>query len=86
MKQEYLIYRPFNTVRLMVFIELLVFSLVSLPSELLCAKYRGCFGVGSSEVSFSNMLTTDDIRGLLFGLSCTHKSAMWINRRTSVGE
>lgn len=79
-------YRPSNTVRLMLFIELLVFSSVSFASEFLCAKYTGCFGVESVVVSFSNIKTTDDMSGLLFGLSCTHKSPIWIHRRTSVGE
>jgi hypothetical protein len=64
---------------LMLFIELLVFSPVSWASEYLREKNTGCFGTESVVVSFSNMNTTDDMSGLLFGLSCTHKSPIWIH-------
>jgi len=36
--------------------------------------YAGCFGVGSVRVSLSSMVTTFDVVGRSFGLSCTHKS------------
>jgi hypothetical protein len=80
------IYRPSNTVTLMLFIELLLFSPDPWASEYLCEKYTGCFGTESGVNSFSNMNTTDDMRGLLFGLSCTHNSPMWMQRKTSVGK
>ena len=80
------IYRPFNTVTLMSFTELPVFSPVPWASGYRCEKYKGCFGTESGVNSFSNMNTTDDMSGLLFGLSCTHNSPMWMHRKASVGE
>jgi len=71
---------------LMLFVELLVFSPVSWASEYLCEKNTGCFGTESAVVSFSNMNTTDDMSGLLFGLSCTHKSPIWIHLKASFGK
>jgi len=75
------IYRPFNTVTLMSFTELPVFSPVPWASGYRCEKYKGCFGTESGVNSFSNMNTTDDMSGLLFGLSCTHNSPMWMHRK-----
>lgn len=71
-------YRPSN--------KLMLFSPVCLPSKALCAKYTGCIGAESVVVSFSNMDTTEDMSGLLFGLSCTHNRPIWIHSKTSVGE
>jgi len=51
-----------------------MFLLVSSVSTFLGAKYTGSFGAGSNVVSFSNINTTDDMSGLEFGLSWTHKS------------
>ena len=58
----------------MSFKELPVFSPVPGASRYRCEKYKGCFGIESGVNLFSNMNTTDDMSGLLFGLSCTHKS------------
>ena len=75
------IHRPSNTDTLASFMELFVFSPVPWASKYHWEKYMGCFGTERNVVSFSNMNTTDDISGLLFGLSCTHKSPMWIHRK-----
>ena len=80
-------YRPSNTEILTSFMELFAFSPVPWASKYHLEKYMGCFGTEHNVVvSFSNMDTTDDISGLLFGLSCTHKSPMWIHRKASTGE
>jgi hypothetical protein len=66
----------------MLFTELLVFS-PWLPHN---EKYKGCLGTESGVVSFSSMVTTDDMSGLQFGLSCTHSSPIWIHRKALLQE
>ena len=80
------IHRPSNTDTLASFMELFVFSPVPWASKYHWEKYMGCFGTERNVVSFSNMNTTDDISGLLFGLSCTHKSPMWMHLKASFGK
>lgn len=79
-------YRPSSTETLVLFMELFVFSPVAWASKYHCEKHRGCFGIESNVVSFSSMNTTVDISGLLFGLSCTHKSPMCMHLRASLAE
>jgi hypothetical protein len=66
----------------MLFTELLVFS-PWLPHN---EKYTGCLGTESGVVSFSSMVTTDDMSGLLFGLSCTHSSPIWMHCKALLQE
>jgi hypothetical protein len=51
-----------------------MFLLVSSVPLFLGAKYTGSFGARSNATSFSNINTTDEMTGLAFRLSWTHKS------------
>jgi hypothetical protein len=70
----------------MPFTELLVLFSSPVPPSPRYEKYIGCIGTASGVLSFSSMVTTDDMSGLLFGLSCTHSSPIWIQRKASLQE
>lgn len=51
--------------------------------QIFSAKYAGLSGVGRDTLPFSRMDTTDDMSGLRFGSSWTHRSPTWTHSKAS---